>query len=136
MIVVVLSMAVLLRAVAVIGAVHWLEGFGDFRHGRSKPFQHGLDDMVALDQYPLFLDLRGEVAVAQMPGEFDLVDRVAGADLQKRLLCGNDFHMTRTVLEFEEIAMLEDNRLPEVEHHDVVMGHVKQLAAQMTLVMG
>ena len=32
--------------------------------------------------------------------------------------------------------MFEDDRLLEIEHHDIVMRHVQQLAAQVALVMG
>ena len=44
-------------------------------------------------------DLRGQVAVAEMPGEFDLMDRIAGADFQQSLLGGDDLDMAGTVFE-------------------------------------
>lgn len=129
-------MPVVVRAMAVIGAMDGLERLLDLRHRRAEPFQHRLDDVVALDQDAVDLDLGREMAVPQVPGEFDLVNGAAGADFQQLLFGGDDLDMAGAVLEFEEVAMLKHDRLLEVEHHDIVMRHVQQLAPQVALVMG
>lgn len=123
------------RAVAVIGAMYRLEGFRDFGHRGAETFEHRLDDMVALDEDAFFLDLRREMAIAEMPGKFDLVDDVPGPNFQQRLLGGNHLDMTGVIFKFEQVAVLQHHRLLEVEHHDIVMRHMQKLAAQVAAVM-
>lgn len=53
----------------VIGAVDRLEARDDLADGGAEPFQHGADDVVALDQDAAFVDLRRQMTVAEMPGE-------------------------------------------------------------------
>ena len=62
--------AVPMRMAAVVGAAYGLKLPGDFRHFRAKPFQHRLDDVIAQDNDPAFLDLCRQVTIAEMPGKF------------------------------------------------------------------
>lgn len=53
----------------VIRAMHRLEAFDYFADRSTEPLQHCPDDMVALDQDTILVDLRGEMPVAEMPGQ-------------------------------------------------------------------
>src|SRR5262245_25316497 len=103
MMVIVMPMA--MRTVAVIGAVHGLERLGDLGHRGAKAFEHGSDDVITLDQDAVLLDLGGKVTVAEMPGQFDLMDDIARSDFQERFLGGDDLDMAGAVFEFQEVAM-------------------------------
>jgi len=129
-------MAVVMAAVAVIRAVDRLERLNDLGHCRAQTLKHRLDDMITLDEDARFLDLCCEMAIAEVPGELDLMDDVSGANFQERFFGGNDFDMAGAVFELQEIAMLQHDRFLEIEHDDIVMRHVQQLAAEMSLVMG
>lgn len=117
-----------------IGAMDRLEGFDDLRHLGSQPSEHRLDDVIALDQDPRFLDLRGKMPVAEMPAELHPVNGIAGTDFQQGFLGGDDLDMA-AAFELEKIAMFQHDRLPEVEHHHIVMRQMKEFAPQMALVM-
>ncbi len=66
----VMVMAVpVIMPLGMIRAVHRLEARDDRADGGTEPFQHGADDMIPLDQDTIFVDLRRQVAVAEMPGE-------------------------------------------------------------------
>ena len=65
MAVLVIAPTVVSVAMAVIGAVHRLERGFHLLDGRAQSFQHRADDMIAPDEYPVFLDLCGEMPVAR-----------------------------------------------------------------------
>ena len=53
-----------------IGAGERREGLDRIRDGGAEPLQHRLDDVVAQDEDAAGLDGGGEMAVADVPGEF------------------------------------------------------------------
>ena len=75
--------AVVVPAMAVIGAACRLERCLDVGNRRPKPLQHRADDVVARHEDAPLLDLRRQVAVAEVPGELDQVPRIAALDLQQ-----------------------------------------------------
>lgn len=76
--------------VAGIGAAHRVEGADDVLDLRAEPLEHGLDDVVAQDQDAVRRDRRGEMAVADVPGEFGQMQGVPGPDRIERLVGGGD----------------------------------------------
>ena len=50
-----------------IGAAQRIERFGHVFHLRAEPFKHRADHPVAADQDAALLDLRGEVAITNVP---------------------------------------------------------------------
>src|SRR6201999_4678682 len=70
--------------------------------------------MVAADAQPVADDLDIGVAVAEMPGEPDGIERAARADLNqglRRAIHQND----RAIIEQESIALAQGHRLFEIE---------------------
>ena len=86
-----------------IGAAFGIERRLDLDHARTKPPDHGFDDMIAPDPQPLGHDLGRQMAVAEMPGDPDQMMRVGSPDLQQRL--GRRHHLDQpAVLEHQRIA--------------------------------
>ena len=142
----VIVMAVIMMAVIVmrmslrlmgsgIGAAFGIEWRLDLDHARAEPAHHLLDDMIATDAQAFGHDLRRQMAIAEMPGKLDLMNTVTRRDLKQLLIRGNDFDEAGVAFENQQVAVFEDHRLLEVEHHHVVMNHMQQLAAQMSFVM-
>jgi hypothetical protein len=75
-----------------IGAAHRVKGPGDFFHGGAKSGEHGFDDVVAQDQNLVGLDCRGQMAIADMPGELGEMGVIAGRDFVERFVGGGDGH--------------------------------------------
>jgi hypothetical protein len=133
---VIMPMIVAMRvAVPGIGAAQRLERLGDLPHGRAEAFQHRADDVVAQDQDAVGLDLRGEMAVADVPGELGEVHRPAGADVVDLLLGRYDLGAA-AVVEHQHVAMVERDGLGQVDQHLVAMHQRQDAAAQVALVMG
>lgn len=63
---------------AVIGAAQRMEGFGYLAHGGVEPGQHVADDVIAQDEDARFLDLRRQVAIAEVPSEFNKMQTISG----------------------------------------------------------
>lgn len=119
---------------AMIGAAHGMERFGYLANRSAKPVEHVPDDMVTQDEDARFLDLRRQMAVAEMPGEFDEMQAVLRCYFVKRLFGGD--HLDRLAgLREEKLAMSKLHGLLEVEHDDVVALRVQELAAHVALIM-
>jgi hypothetical protein len=97
-----------------IGAAHRVEGSRDVMHGRAESDEHGLDDMIAQDENPVGLDRRGEMAVADMPGELSEMDMVARRDLVERFVSGGDGD-GGAVVEHEMIARGQNDRFGQID---------------------
>jgi hypothetical protein len=118
-----------------IGAADRLERLDDIRHLGAQPDKHVPDDVIALDQDAVGLDLGGEMPVAQMPGQFDQVERVAGANFEQPFFRRLDLDR-RPVLEQQPIAVMKEHGLLEVEHDHVAIVEMQQFASQVTAIMG
>ena len=123
-----------MAAMGVIGAPRRLERLADLGDNSAQPFEHGADHVVAQDQDALLLDLRGEMPVAQMPGEFDEMPAVARADFEKLFIRRNDLDQL-AILAHQQIAARKQDRLLEVEHDHLAIFEMQQLAAQMPEIM-
>ena len=86
-----------------IGAAHRLERLHDLGDFRAKALEHLADDMVAQNEDAVLLDLGGEVAVADVPGELGQMHRIAGADVEEFFLGGDDLGVA-AVVQRQQIA--------------------------------
>ena len=101
----------------------------------AEPFQHRLDDVVAQDEDARFLDLRREMAVADMPGKLGEMRRVAATHIVELFLGGDDLDLP-AVVQHQHVAMVEHDRLGQIDQHPAAVGEFDDLAAQVPLVMG
>src|SRR5262245_40239275 len=100
--------------VLAVGAALGIEGCPDLAHLGAQAFQHVDDDMVVADQDAALVDLRRQVAVAEMPGETRDGGGVAAAHLDQVLLGGA--HLDEAaLLQPEAIAAVQHDGLDEIE---------------------
>ena len=118
-----------------IGPADRLERLDDIRHLGAQTDKHIPDYVIALDEDAVRLDLGGEMPVAQMPGKFDQVECVAGANFEQPLFRRLDLDR-RPVLEQQPIAVMKEHGLLEVEHDHVAIVEMQQFASQVTAIMG
>jgi hypothetical protein len=114
----------------VIGAMHRLEACDHLADGSAEPFEHRSDDMIALDQYPGFVDLRRQVAVPEMPGEMAERASRTGRHLVELLLRRHD-RDAAAILQYEPIAIGEEHRLGQIDHDRLALIGGDELAAQV-----
>jgi len=117
-----------------IGAARRLERLGNFPDRRTKPFQHGADHMIPQDENAVFLDLRAEMPIAEVPRELDQVQAILALDLEKLLVGRHDFDEF-AVLENQHIATCKKHRLLEIEHDHLAVFEMEQLPPQMPQVV-
>lgn len=134
MVVMIMVMMPMIVRVAGIGAAYRLERLANVRHGRSEPFQHVLDHVVAQQKNAILFDLRGEMPVADVPAELGEMDRIERADFVEFFLAGHDFHLA-AVVEDKPVACLQHDRFDEVDQHAVAMLEFEHAAAQVPFVM-
>ena len=91
--------------------------------------------MVAQDEDAVRLDCRGEMAVADVPGELGEMHRVARADVVEFFLGRDDLDMP-AVFEHQPVAMAEHDGLGKVDEHLAAVDEFDGAAAQMAFVMG
>ena len=133
MAVIVVIMAVVVMIVptmGVVGAPHWLESRFNRRDRSAQPFKHGADDVIALNENAVGINLGRQVAVAEMPGKLRQVQRIATTHLEQLFLCGFDFHKV-AIVEHQLVAIGKEHRFLQVQHDHVAIVEVKKLAAQM-----
>lgn len=119
---------------AVIGAPHRLELRRHLVHLGAKPDQHGPDDGIAQDNDAVLTDFGLQVPVAEMPGKLDEVKPVARQDLVERLFHGGDEDIA-ALFQYQSIAICQHHSLLQVQHDDIVIRQVQQLAPEMPLVV-
>ena len=108
-------MIVVVPVVAVgIGAALGVEGGGDVRHDRAEMVDHVLDDGVVADAQPVAEELGRQVAVAEVPGDTQQVDRRLRRDLAERFGRGIDGD-DAAVLQHQPVAAPERHGLRQVE---------------------
>lgn len=136
MIVAVVVMAVVVMAtMGVIGAAHRLESGFNRRDRGAKPFKHGADDVIALDEDTLLIDLGWQMAIAEVPGEFGKMQAVAPGNLEQLFLGGNDLDQI-AVLQPQLVAIGKQHGFLEVQHDHLAIVEMQQLAAQMAQIVG
>jgi hypothetical protein len=68
-----------------IGAAFGVERRLDLDDPRAEPFHHRLDDVISANPQALWHDLRRQMAIAEMPGHANQMQRIGAADLKQRL---------------------------------------------------
>ena len=68
-----------------IGAAFGIERRLDLDHAGAEPLHHRLDDVIAPDPQALGHDLRRQMAVAEMPGDPDQMQRIGAPDLDQQI---------------------------------------------------
>src|SRR5579883_1938738 len=79
----VVAAVVMRRGLDRIGAALRREGRRDPRDTRAETFKHRRKDVVIANEDAPFLDLRGQMAVADMPGETQEQGSAARGDLEQ-----------------------------------------------------
>ena len=101
-------------AAAGIGAAFGIERRLDLDDARAQSPGHRLDDMIAPDPQAPRRDLGRQMAVAEMPGDPDQMQRVGAADFDQRLGRGDHFDQP-AVIEYQRIAAAQCDGIFEVE---------------------
>jgi hypothetical protein len=97
-----------------IGAAFGIERRLDLDDARAKPFHHRLDHMIAPDPQTLGHDLGRQMAIAEMPGHPNQMQRIDAADFDQRLWRGDHFDQL-AILEHQRIAAAQRHRIFEIE---------------------
>lgn len=110
-----MTMRVIFRRMASrIGAALGVERRLDLDDPRAEPLHHRLNDVIAADAQALRHDLRRQVAVAEMPGDADQMQRIGAADLDQRLR-GRHHLDQPAILQHQRIASAQRNGVFEIE---------------------
>lgn len=86
----------------------------DLDDARAQPFHHRLDDVIAADAQAFRHDLGRQMAIAEMPGDPDQMQRIGAADFEQRLRGGHNLDQP-PVLEDQRIAAAQRDRVLEIE---------------------
>jgi hypothetical protein len=132
--IVIVIMPMRVPAWGMIGAARRLERLVNLEDDGAEALQHGADDMIAEDDDAVFLDLRGKMPVAKMPGELDQMGAVATADFEEFLVGGEDLDQF-AVVAHQQVAIGEKHRILEIEHDHFAIFQMQQFAAQMAQIM-
>jgi hypothetical protein len=97
-----------------IGAAFGIEWRFDLDHARAETLHHLLDHMVAADAQSLGHDLRGQMTVAEMPGEPHQMAGIGAADLDQRLRCGDHLNEA-AVFQHQGVATAQGGGVFEIE---------------------
>ena len=103
-----------MRMAAGIGAAFGIERRLDLDDARAQPLHHRLDDVIAADAQALRHDLRRQMAVAEMPGDPDQMQRIGAADLEQRL-GGRDHLDQPAVFQHQRIAAAQRDGVFQIE---------------------
>src|SRR6266496_2503583 len=120
-----------------IGAAFGVERFAHSRDAGALMLEHVSDHRIMADHDALGFDLRGEMTVAEMPGQRHQMERIAAPDLDQVL--GFGFYLDQaSVIENEHIAVLQIGRLCEVEQESEtgIARHCYAAAAAIIVIEG
>ena len=81
------------------------------------------------------LDRRRQMAVADMPGKFGEMARVAGANVVELLTWRDDLHEA-AIVERQQIALTERQRFRKIDQQSFALPQVYLLAPKVALVVG
>ncbi|AKK24635.1 hypothetical protein MB84_27745 (plasmid) [Pandoraea oxalativorans] len=124
----------LAAATLAVGPLNRMEGRHDIGDRRAQPFEHGLDDVVAEYQNSLSLDRRGQVTIADVPGQLDKMQRISRGDAVERLVERPDSD-ARIVVEQQLVTAGEHDRRGLIEEDFSAIGEPQDTSAQVALIM-
>ena len=97
-----------------IGAAFGIERRLDLDDPRAQPLHHRLDDVIAANAQALRHDLCRQMAVAEMPGDPNQMQRIGAADLEQRL--GGRHHLDQpSVFQHQRIAAAQRDGVFQIE---------------------
>src|SRR5690606_8737129 len=120
-------------AVAVICAVFGGKRRLHILYGRAEPDEHGADDVIAPDEQTVVLELRGQVPVADMPGEADEMGPIAAGDFIERLARGLDADAA-AIAQMQRIAIGQRYGRGEIDKDVLARRQAESLAAKTPFV--
>ena len=97
-----------------IGAAFGIERRLDLDDARAQSLDHRLDDVIPADAQALWHDLRRQMAVAEMPGDPNQMQRIGAADLDQRLRCRHHLDQP-SIFQHQRIAAAQRDRVFEIE---------------------
>ena len=86
----------------------------DLDDARAQPLHHRLDDVIAADAQAFWHDLGRQMAVAEMPGDPNQMQRIGAADLDQRLR-GRDHFDQPSVFQHQRIAAAQRHGVLQIE---------------------
>ena len=86
----------------------------DLDDARAQPFHHRLDDVIAADAQAFRHDLGRQMAIAEMPGDPDQMQRIGAADFEQRFRGGHNLDQP-PVFEDQRIAAAQRDGALQVE---------------------
>jgi hypothetical protein len=104
-----------------VGTTFRIERRVDLDDAGAEPADHRLNDVIAPDPQALGRDLRGQMAVAEMPGDPNQMVQVVAADLRQRLRRGN--HL-------DQPAVVKHQCVPASQHDYIFQIKQKRKAAR------
>jgi len=86
----------------------------DLDDARAQSLHHRLDDVIPADAQALWHDLRRQMAITEMPGDPDQMQRIGAADLHQRL--GGRHHLDQpAIFQHQRVAAAQRHRVFEIE---------------------
>lgn len=113
-----------------IGAIFRREAFAHVADTGTLMLQHMGNHMIRADENAIFLDLRLEMPVADMPGKGNEGDRLGGGDFDQVLAGSLDFHL-RSVVQQKTVAIGQLHRLFQIDKHMAAIVQLQTFAADM-----
>lgn len=134
--IVMMVMTIMRVTMPMIGAMHRLERSDCLAHRCPQAFQHRAQHVIAADQdaQGLDLDLRLEVAVAEVPRKLGKMQHVARHHLKEFFLLGDDLDLT-AVFQDEAVTVGEEHWLGQVDEDIFAAVERDALSAQVPLVL-
>jgi hypothetical protein len=86
----------------------------DLDDPRAQSLHHRLDDVIAADAQALWHDLGRQMAIAEVPGDPNQMQRIGAADFHQRLGRGNHFDQP-AVLQHQRIAAAQRDGVFQIE---------------------
>src|SRR6516165_10610241 len=106
------AMAVVSLVVGV-GAAFRIKRRLDLDHLGAELFRHVCYDVIEPDTQRCSAQLRGDVAIAEVPGDPRGLQRVGATNFQERFGCGNDFDQP-PILQHQRIAAVQSRGLRQI----------------------
>jgi hypothetical protein len=100
--------------VLAVGAALGIEGHAHLAHFRAQSLQHVDDDVIVADQEAVVIDLRRQMAIAEMPGDPREGRGISAAYLDKVFF--RRLHLDETALfQPKPVAGMQNDRLDQIE---------------------
>ncbi len=99
---------------AIVGTAFRIKRGFDFGDRRAQSPKHITDHVIPAYENAVFLDLRGEMAVADMPGERQQMARALRTHFVKRFrFCAHLYHAP--VVKHQTVAVAQEPRFRQIE---------------------